>query len=88
MKLFKVISKEERENTKVSYPKSFSFEEVICAGDSEFDISMLNTADCALCPEQLKEYIRSENCISFDTEKQNFAEQILNYVLTERRGNI
>ena len=68
--------------------ENFSFEEVICAGDSEFDISMLNTADCALCPEQLKEYIRSENCISFDTEKQNFAEQILNYVLTERRGNI
>ena len=29
MKLFKIISKEERENTKVSYPKSFSFEEII-----------------------------------------------------------
>ena len=68
--------------------EKFSFEKVICAGDSEFDISMLNIADCALCPEQIKEYIKSDNCIAFDTEKQNFAEQILNYVLTERQGNI
>lgn len=71
--------------------EKFSFKTTICAGDSEFDYSMLNEADYALCPGQIKEHIHSACCTPFDTENQNFAEQILRYIfnfITERQENI
>lgn len=58
----------------------FNFQNIICAGDSEFDVSMLDVADTALCPEFLRDQISSQNCIAFDTEKRNFAEQMLEYI--------
>jgi len=58
----------------------FDFEKIICAGDSEFDVPMLNIADTALCPDELKKEVSSSQAVSFDTAKRNFAEQILEYV--------
>jgi len=41
---------------------------------------MLNIADTALCPDELKKEVSSSQAVSFDTAKRNFAEQILEYV--------
>ena len=60
--------------------KLFKYDSIICAGDSEFDISMIEEADCGICPQFLSEQIASGNCIAFDTETRNFAEQILEYI--------
>ncbi len=59
----------------------YSFDRIFCAGDSEFDIPMLNEADLAFCPEPLRRYIITEKCVFFDSMKRNFAEQMLEYIL-------
>lgn len=60
--------------------KKYDFEKVICAGDSDFDVSMLNKADLALCPDNIRRFVSSGFCVSFDTEKRNFAEQMLEHI--------
>ena len=60
--------------------KRFSPDLVICAGDSDFDISMLDSADLALCPQDLKQYLNTRKAVSFDTGQRNYAEQLLEYV--------
>lgn len=57
--------------------EKFGFEKVICAGDSEFDVSMLNEADFAYFPDELKNDIGNKNCRSFDIREQRFADQLL-----------
>lgn len=59
--------------------KKYGFDKIIAAGDSEFDVAMLNRADLALCPQQLDKFVSSE-CVSFDAENRNFAEQLLEYI--------
>lgn len=61
--------------------KKYGFDKIICAGDSEFDVSMLNKADLALCPQQLSRIISNKNSVFFDTDSGNFAEQMLEYIL-------
>lgn len=71
--------------------KRFDYEMIICAGDSEFDISMLNASDKALCPSSLSEFIDRKKRVVFDTEKKNFAEQLLEYtenILNERQESM
>lgn len=63
--------------------KKFGFEKVISAGDSDFDVSMLNSADLALCPQQLRRFVTAADTVSFDTEKRNYAEQMLEYILNK-----
>lgn len=53
---------------------------VISAGDSDFDISMLESADIALCPKDLMQYVDSGKLTAFDTAERNFAEQLLEYI--------
>lgn len=52
---------------------------VIAAGDSTFDISMLEEADYAIAPEQLK-INKNENVYTF-SEKDLFSEKVLETVL-------
>ncbi len=60
--------------------RKFDFEKVICAGDSEFDVSMLDLADTALCPYSLKKMVSAPECVGFDIQDSNFAEQFLEYI--------
>lgn len=53
---------------------------VISAGDSDFDISMLESADIALCPKDLMQYVSADKITGFDTAERNFAEQLLEYI--------
>ncbi|MDO5560213.1 MAG: HAD hydrolase family protein [Oscillospiraceae bacterium] len=55
----------------------FGFTGVICAGDSEFDISMLEIADIAYYPLGLAEYVSSKNGIGFDETHRRFADSLL-----------
>lgn len=57
--------------------EKFGFEKIICAGDSEFDVSMLNCADFAYFPDELKNDIGNKNCKSFDVSERRFADQLL-----------
>ncbi len=57
--------------------EKFGFEKVICAGDSEFDVSMLDLADFAYFPDELKNDIGNKNCRSFDISEKRFADQLL-----------
>ena len=53
---------------------------VVSAGDSDFDISMLESSDIALCPKDLMQYVSADKITGFDTAERNFAEQLLEYI--------
>lgn len=53
---------------------------VIAAGDSEFDISMLNEADIALVPEELENEVFNNKELIHISSKEIFSEGILNYI--------
>lgn len=45
------------------YKKRFGVQRCMAAGDSAFDVPMLEAADVRLCPEQLGEFLEPENTI-------------------------
>ncbi|MBP1565412.1 MAG: HAD hydrolase family protein [Oscillospiraceae bacterium] len=57
--------------------EKFDFEKIICAGDSEFDVPMLNIADFAYCPEGICDCIANKNLKGFDISEKRFADQLL-----------
>ena len=57
--------------------RKYSFEKIVCAGDSEFDIPMLEEADTAYCPDALVPFISSENVKGFDISQKRLADHIL-----------
>lgn len=56
-------------------------ETVIAAGDSEFDISMLNSADYAIAPENLGCRDRADGTLTRIREEAMFSEKVLERVL-------
>lgn len=58
----------------------FRFRKILCAGDSEFDISMLNEADFAYCPDSIADKVNIRNIKSFDVSKIHLADQILSEI--------
>lgn len=57
-------------------------EEIIVAGDSEFDVSMLKVGDYGVAPFDLKSYFEEKERINFVPEGVFFGEKLLNDVLT------
>lgn len=55
----------------------FGFKQIICAGDSEFDIPMLEQADIAYYPDELTGYVNNTNSCSFDDTGIRFADRFL-----------
>lgn len=55
--------------------------EVIAAGDSEFDISMLNASDLAIAPDALRGNRRLSGSTIFMDGHEKFSDELLNYVL-------
>ena len=54
---------------------------LIAAGDSEFDISMLNTADIGFAPYELSLSLKSNSHIKYMNAQENFTEQFLKNIL-------
>ena len=56
---------------------------VISAGDSEFDVSMLNVSDIAIAPEQLRNHpeLNAETVFFYDNSKRVFSESVLQQVI-------
>ena len=54
---------------------------VIAAGDSEFDISMLNAADTAIAPERLSKFYRLKDKTILVSDDRIFSEEILKHIL-------
>ena len=62
------------------FQKKIQADRIISAGDSEFDISMLNCSDIAIAPQSLQEsHQLSKNVIVMDSE-QLFSESLLQYI--------
>lgn len=57
--------------------KRFVFDKIICAGDSEFDVSMLDIADIAYCPDALCDDVKNQNITGFDITEKRFADSLL-----------
>lgn len=64
--------------------KRLKSETIIAAGDSEFDISMINSADFGLAPLTLKGKKGIGKDVKFMQGKKVFSEELLNYI----KGNI
>ncbi len=56
------------------------FEKIICAGDSEFDVPMLNEADFAYCPDTIADEVKNRNLKSFDVNTVRLADQLLSEI--------
>lgn len=56
-------------------------EEIIVAGDSEFDVSMLKVGDYGVAPFDLKNYFEKNERINFVPKEFFFGEKLLNDVL-------
>lgn len=61
--------------------KKLNADTVVAAGDSEFDISMLNAADIAVAPEELSQLTRLPNSTYIMKKDRIFSEQVLELVL-------
>lgn len=61
--------------------KKLNISTVISAGDSEFDVSMLNHSDIAIAPQNLKGFPELKNDIIFMDNGKVFSESILKYIL-------
>lgn len=55
-------------------------EKIIAAGDSEFDISMLNCADTAIAPAELKGNAGINKSVIFTKGSRLYAEEMLDYI--------
>ncbi len=76
-----VISKKLNKGAAVKRLKEkLNIEKTICAGDSLFDISMLNIADIAVYPENLKNNISNDNQNHIFNRDIFFAENLLSLV--------
>lgn len=61
--------------------KFLKADKIICAGDSEMDISMLNSADISIFPENLKNFISNEKKEKFIVpENEIFSDTLLKKV--------
>ncbi len=56
------------------------FRKIVCAGDSEFDISMLDEADFAYCPDSIADKVKNRNMRSFDVSNIRLADQLLSEI--------
>lgn len=54
---------------------------IIAAGDSEFDVPMLKTADISYAPESLRKYFKPDSNVKFMSESLLFSEQLLECLL-------
>ena len=63
---------------------------VISAGDSEFDVSMLNVSDIAIAPEQLRNHpeLNAETVFFYDNSKSIFSESVLKQVTAIREQGL
>lgn len=66
---------------KGSDKKEYDGRKVIAAGDSEFDISMLNAADLAIAPKELRTNGYLSEKTVFMSGKAVFSEELLRFVL-------
>ncbi len=57
--------------------KMYDFEKIICAGDSELDIPMLDIADMAYCPDTISGNVLNDNLKGFNISEKRLADQIL-----------
>ena len=63
------------------FKKCIGADSVIAAGDSEFDISMLDAADTAIAPERLSKFsVLTDNAILVSDDRI-FSEEILKHIL-------
>lgn len=63
------------------FRRKLNISTVISAGDSEFDIPMLNSADIAIAPQGLKKFTGLKENIIFMGNDRVFSENILEYIL-------
>ena len=57
--------------------KNLNPEVIICAGDSEMDVSMLKKSDISIFPEQLKNFMSNKKEKYTISEKEHFADKLL-----------
>lgn len=60
-KVYIVPSEINKGNAERRYSKKFGITETVSSGDSEFDISMLNVTNIAMCPNVLMKQIKKQN---------------------------
>lgn len=60
--------------------KYLQVNQIITAGDSEFDVSMLEEADIGIAPKSLSERCRLESDIVIMPQKEIFGEELLRYI--------
>ena len=60
------------------YPSEY----VIAAGDSEFDIPMLNQADLGIAPNTLKGNLNLQEHVKYMNGQKLFSEELLTYILS------
>lgn len=63
------------------FRKFIGADKVIAAGDSEFDISMLNAADTAIAPERLSKFSALTDKAILVSDDRTFSEEILKYII-------
>ena len=61
--------------------KKLNISTVISAGDSEFDVPMLNNSDIAIAPQSLKDFPQLKSDTIFMDNSKVFSESILEYIL-------
>ncbi|MCR5836242.1 MAG: HAD family hydrolase, partial [Lachnospiraceae bacterium] len=61
------------------FRKKMNPKKVIAAGDSEFDITMLDAADIALAPVELQDKISKTQCVALEGNRL-FSEELLEWV--------
>lgn len=80
-KIYVVPKKLSKGNAVQRFKEKMQSDTVISAGDSEFDISMLNCSDIGIAPLSLKNSNRLENTVTVMNDNILFSENVLNYVL-------
>ena len=64
------------------FKKLIGADRVIAAGDSEFDISMLNAADISIAPEKLRKFPELTDKSILISDDKIFSEEILKYIIS------
>lgn len=86
VKVYAVPKKLSKGNAVKRLKKRLGAEKIVAAGDSEFDISMLNAADYAIAPEALVKTGEINNSVVYVKEGSIFSEKVLEYVLELAEG--
>lgn len=82
MKVYAVPRKLSKGEAVRRFRRKVGNERIVAAGDSKFDISMLEEADIALAKQGLKsEYIKGK-CVVYLGEKEVFSDALLEYILS------